>query len=337
MKKFINIIGLLILFVGFANNIPAIRVWGDLEDVSPNEKWILYKAPHKSKRDDFNEGTLYILNIEKNEIATIADDITLEDPNSLFLSDSIVARPAHGKIVCYDIYQKAIVNDLVTFDPELEFLKFSISRSKMQLALLLKDNRAGQVFLQVIDLVDHKKYEISHQLPCLGQCGDAVSSPIWWYNNHVIYAVHNQLYDYQLGSVSSLLISDNLYDYALNQDEILFIEWDKIATYKFKKFNFAQLEVEDFVLKEDLDLRHVKFISLDTFVIDHMSQAMLNLEHQKFYIVQKDGLLKPQENLFVYQSSQLTIRKELTTSISIYDKVTRVVDRQGLVIESAIH
>jgi hypothetical protein len=333
MRKLINIAIIFILSFTSTNSTRMVKVCGYLDDVSPNERFVLYRTPHDCMEDEASEGNLSIMDMETNKVITIATDVTIEDPISLFVDNFTIARPIQGKVVCYNIHEKEVTKDLLIFDEELEFLEFSLNQAKTQAALLLKDAQGGEIFLQVIDLSDFKKYEVAHKLPCFEQCSDAVTGPICWYGNHVVYSLQNQLYDYQVGQLQSLLISNNVYDYALNKDKLIFIEWDKVYTYKFKKFSFDSLSVEDFALQVPVEMKNVKFIELNMASIDHTYQASLNINQEKFYIIEQDGKLIPQLNPLLYKSSYVTIQKELTTSISSYDKVTRIVDREQLIIE----
>jgi hypothetical protein len=333
MKKLINIIIVYILFFAAINSHKMIKICGYLDDVSPNERWVLYRTPHDCMEDEASEGSLSIMDMDSDEIITIATDVTIEDPISLFIDNTTIVRPVQGKVVCYNIHQKEFIRDLLVFDEELEFLEFSLNQAKTHAALLLKDSKGGEIFLQVIDLANFNKYQIIHKLPCFEQCGDAVTGAICWYGNHIVYSLQNQLYNYQIGGGESLLISENVYDYALNRDVLIFIEWDKVYTYKFKKFLFSSLSVEDFTLQLPIETNDIKFIELSMASINQMYQAILNINQEKFYMIEEDGMLTPQPNPILYKSSRLSVQKELTTSISSYDRVTRVVDREQLIIE----
>ncbi|ACE05612.1 hypothetical protein Aasi_0167 [Candidatus Amoebophilus asiaticus 5a2] len=333
MRKLINITIIFILSFTSANSTRVAKVCGYLDDVSPNERWILYRTPHDCMEDEASEGNLSVMDVETNKVITIATDVTIEDPISLFVDNSTIARPTQGKVVCYNIEQKEVTKDLFIFGEELEFLEFSLNQAKTHAALLLKDAQGGEMFLQVINLADFEKHEIIHKLPCFEQCSDAVTGPICWYGNHIVYSLQNQLYDYQIGELQSLLISENVYDYALNGDELVFIEWDKVYTYKFKKFLFSSVGIEDFTLQPPIEMRDVKFIELNMASIGHVYQASLNINQEKFYMIEKDGKLTTQANPILYKTSRLSIQKELTTSISSYDRVTRVIDRAQLIIE----
>jgi hypothetical protein len=337
MRKLVNIVIIFVLFFASTNSTKMVKVCGYLDDISPNERWVLYRTPHDCMEDEASEGSLSVMDMETNKVITIATDVTIEDPISLFIDNSTIARPVQGKVVCYNIHKKEITKDLFVFDEELEFLEFSLNQAKTQAVLLLKDAQGGEVFLQVINLVDFTKYEVAHKLPCFEQCSDGVTGPICWYGNHVIYSLQNQLYDYQIGQPQTLLISNNVYDYALNKDKILFIEWDKVYTYKFKEFTFDSLNVKDSTIQVPVEMKDIHFIELNMTSIDHIYQASLNVNQEKFYLIEQDGELIPQVKPLLYKSSYLTIQKELTTSISSYDKVTRIVDREQLLIEKLVN
>ena len=204
-------------------------VEGYLNDVSPNEKWVLYRVPDAWESDDYREGSLRILDTETGEIIVVHDKITIEDPVSYFLSDSVIAKPANGSIELYDISCRSFNSKLLEIEDDYNWLTFSVSNDRTKIALLLhdySDRHTRKVVLRILDLVNNQQYDIGYHPFEPEGCADyATVKEILWYDNCVIYAFDGQLYYHVVGSNETILLSNHVSHHQLWGNELVFKEW----------------------------------------------------------------------------------------------------------------
>eukprot|EP01132_Coremiostelium_polycephalum_P002967 gene2967-3705_t len=312
----------------------SVKTCGYLDDISPNERWVVYRSPYHCMEDENSEGTLSLVDMETHEVKTLDDGIFLEDPMSVFIDDATIVRQLQNKLVCYNIHQRAFTKDLVVFDQALELLEFSMNQAKTQLALLLKDAAHGKIYLHIIDLATHRKQVIAHPYHCRDQCSDTGAGPILWKRGHIVYSLQNRLYDYVMGEKKSQRVSGNVYDYGVHHDQLVFIEWDQEAMYRFRKFSFDTRRIEDMALQIPLAIKEIKTLELNKAVIHHKEQVVVNINQEQFYELGPNDEWRPQDKIVLYRTGHLQIYKQLTTRISPYDKVTKIVDQEQLIIES---
>ena len=284
------------------------------------------------------------LNVKTGEVIIISDKITIEDPISSFLNDSIVAKPASGCIKLYNLHTRKFEGTLLTFNKEFGFLQFSLSEDKSKAAVLLQggkdpiynpveDKLKSRVELKIVDLKNHKEYVVEHYDYISGESVYAIGD-ILWHGEDVIYSYQSNLYYYKLGQPKALLLTKYMETYALNKDELIFVSIEpKSEYYTFSKFNLANQAMAS-LGPQDESIRKLGMptpIQLYTVPIHKTRYVTLRTNTNKYYTMDARSKFVPQAKLLLYKDKGLSIHQ----SVTAIPEGSSTVDKYELLITSS--
>jgi len=313
MQRKSTIIAILLLLTSLSKPNSYINsVEGYLDDVSPSGKWMLYRVPDVWESDDYHEGSLRVLNLKTGEIIVILDKITIEDPVNAFLSDSLVAIPARGKVSLYNLEKKKFDGTLLRFKEDHAFLQFSLNEDKTMAAVLLRDFETEKVDLKIVDLAHNKAYTIGHHNYNRGESVYAIGD-ILWHGDQVVYSFQSKLYYYQLGQPHDMLISKWMHTYALDGNRLIFAEKFRFK-YSFKSFSFSDLSVHKLELSDDSLADPLAYVELYTAKINNTLRSFLSIDDKNYFTANEKGVFEQRDKLLLYRDQYLFIER-LNTKI----------------------
>lgn len=203
---------------------------GYLNDVSPDERWILYRVPKVWESDEYREGSLRLIDTETGKAILVDNNIFIESLGSKFLDNQTILMPSGGSLELYDIKDlRQPIKVLFTLEERYNWLRFSLSEDRTKIAFLLHDRidrNARKLVLRIMDLTTNQRYDIGYHTFEPEGCADYASvEEILWYGDNVIYSFSGNLYYHKLYDSKTVLLSDCISIYKLHGNKLIFSEW----------------------------------------------------------------------------------------------------------------